>query len=74
MLRPALDRLLPVLFVSTLGFLPDELDFVFEPLATPNLGDRAEILAKVSETMIRLFESGLISREEALAGIREAAL
>ncbi len=74
MLRPALDRLLPVLFVSTLGFLPNELDFVFEPLATPNLGDRAEILAKVSETMIRLFESGLISREEALAGIREAAL
>ena len=71
MLRPALDKLLPVLFVSTLGFLPEELDYVFEPLATQNPTERAEILAKASETVIRLYEAGLLTREEAVRELKE---
>ena len=71
MLRPALDRLLPVLFVSTLGFLPEELDYVFEPLATPDPMERAQILASYAGTVVQLLEAGILTREEAEKEMRE---
>ena len=71
MLRPALDRLLPVLFVSTLGFLPEELDYVFEPLATPDPMERAQILASYAGTVVSLLQAGILTREEAVKEMRE---
>ena len=71
MFRPALDRLLPVLFVSTLGFLPGHLDYVFEPLAIQDPLERATILSTLSASVNALFQSGLLDRNQALSQLRD---
>ena len=70
MLRPALDRLLPVLFISTLGFLPEELDYVFEPLATQDPMERANIISTYTDTVIRLCDSHLLTPAQGIAQLK----
>lgn len=65
-LRPALDKLLPVIFSSVIGFVPDDLDYVFEPLATQDPMDRANVLSSVSNSLIGLYNAGIITRKQAV--------
>ncbi len=60
-LRPALERLLPVMAISCFGYLPEDLDFVFNPLATETPEERAELAAKLSTPVIEAFKAGMIS-------------
>ena len=69
-LRPALDRLLPVLAMSCWGYLPDDLSFVFNPLATESPDSIAELSQKLSAPVIEAFKAGLIGREEAIAELK----
>ena len=69
-LRPALDRLLPVMAISCWGFLPDDLSFVFNPLATETPQERAQLLKDLSDPIIRQFECGMITRESAVAELK----
>jgi len=69
-LRPALERLLPVMAISCFGYLPDNLDFVFNPLATESPDHVAELSAKLSDPVIRAYEAGLISRESAVEELK----
>lgn len=69
-LRPALARLLPVMAISCWGFLPDDLSFVFNPLATESPQERAQLLRDLSDPIVRQFECGLISRESAVAELK----
>ena len=69
-LRPALERLLPVMAISCFGYLPDNLDFVFNPLATESPDHVAELSAKLSDPVIRAYEVGLISRESAVEELK----
>ena len=43
---------------------------VFEPIAATTPEVRAEILSKVSSTVIELYRAGLISKESALAELK----
>ncbi len=70
-LRPALERLLPVLFVSVLGFLPENLDFTFEPLTTQDPTERANIISVYLASVNSAFQSGLFTREQALAQLKD---
>jgi len=70
MLRPALEKLLPVMAVSCWGFRPDDLDIVFEPITSPTPGERAELIEKLSDSVVRAFTSGLISRREAVEELK----
>ena len=54
-----------------LGFLPEELDYVFEPPATPDPMERAQILASYAGTVVQLLEAGILTREEAEKEMRE---
>ena len=69
-LRPALERLLPVMEVSAFGYVAEEAAIVFEPIAATTPEVRAEILSKVSSTVIELYRAGLISKESALAELK----
>ena len=69
-LRPALERLLPVMEISAFGYYAPDSEIVFEPIATTTPAERAEILTKYSDTVIRLFESGLITKESALTELK----
>ena len=66
MLRPALEKLLPVMAVSCWGYVPEDLEIVFQPVMTTSAMDRAELASKLSESVISAFTAGLITRDEAV--------
>ena len=69
-LRPALDKLLPVMAISCWGMIPDDLEIVFEPVMTTSAGERADLIDKLSSQVIAAFQAGLITREEAVAELK----
>ena len=70
MLRPALERLLPVMTISCWGYLPEDLSFVFNPLATESPDHIAELSQKLSAPVIEAFKAGLITAESAVAELK----
>lgn len=71
-LRPVLEKLAPVVCMSALGYVPDELDFDFHPVRDESERERAEIARIRTETIIRSFESGLAQREQAVGALERA--
>ena len=69
-LRPALEKLLPVMAVSCWGYVPEDLEIVFEPVMTTSPTERAELVSKLSSDVIQAFQAGLLTREEALAELK----
>ena len=70
MLRPALERLLPVVMMSCFLTVPENMGFVFNPLATVTTAETEELARSLSSRVRELFEAGIISREEARAELR----
>ena len=66
LLRPALEKLLPVMAVSCWGFVPEDLEIVFEPVMTSSPAERAELVQKLSGDVIEGYKCGLFTREQAL--------
>lgn len=64
-LRPALQKLLPVLAMSAWGFVPDDLDFTFPPLWTPTAKEVAEIAKTKSEAIVAGYQAGLMNVDTA---------
>ena len=70
LLRPALEKLLPVLALSAWGTLPADMAFVFNPIAAESPAETAELAEKLSAPVIEAFRAGLLTREEARAELR----
>ena len=64
-LRPALEKLLPVMMLSLWGEIPELPEIVFEPLMPVSAAEQAEILLKTAEAVTRAAEAGLMTGEEA---------
>lgn len=62
-LRPALDKLLPIMFISEFGSIPDDLDYAFNPIETPSDADVADLASKKTTAVNDVFQSGLISQQ-----------
>ena len=69
-LRPALERLLPVMAISCFGYLPEDLDFVFNPLATVTAEESEELAGKLSDRVEKLYRAGLLTYEEARSELK----
>lgn len=69
-LRPALEKLLPVMAVSCWGYVPDDLGLVFEPVMTSSPAERAELVQKLSGDVIEGYKCGLFTREQAIAELK----
>ena len=65
-LRPAIEKLLPILCMSLWGKIPNDIKVVFEPLQVTTPGERAQIVSQVTGTVIQAFTAGLISQQTAL--------
>ena len=70
-LRPALEKLLPVMAISCWGYVPDDMEIVFEPVMTTSPAERAELVQKISGDVISAFQAGLLTREQALAELKD---
>lgn len=64
-LRPALERLLPIMAVSAWGAVPDNLQIDFPPLWTPTAKEVAEIAKAKAEAIVSTYQSGLLNVDTA---------
>lgn len=69
-LRPALEKLLPVMAVSVWGTVPKDLDIVFSPVMATGAEERADLMEKLSTPVIAAFQANLISRADAIAELK----
>ena len=69
-LRPALEKLLPVMAISCWGYVPEDLEIVFEPVMTTSPGERADLVQKLSADASQAFQCGLLTREQALEELK----
>jgi len=70
-LRPIFDRLLPVMFVSEVGAIPDDLDYAFLPVQRPSNVERADLGDKLTTAILAPFNAGVISPKTVLKELRQ---
>ena len=63
-LRPALEKLLPVMALSCWGYVPEKMDIRFPSLMTTSPREEAEIRSAQADTLIRAVQAGLLSPAE----------
>lgn len=70
-LRPILNKVLPPFIISTLGSLPDDFDFEFDPVAEPSDKERADLAKCGTENVVAAYNAGLISQRTALKELKQ---
>jgi hypothetical protein len=65
-LRPVLEKLLPVMAMSCWGFVPDDMLISFNPVMTISPVEKAELSMKATQEVLEVYKSGLITKEQAL--------
>lgn len=70
-LRPVLERLVPIICMSTWGEVPEEMRIVFPPLWTPTAMEVAQIAGAKSQAIIAAFQSGLLNQGPAMAELKK---
>ena len=69
-LRPALEKLVPIMAISCWAYVPRDLEIVFQPIMTTSPAEKAELVQKLTSDVIEAFKCGLITQEEALAELQ----
>ena len=72
-LRPVLEKLLPVMAMSAWGAVPDSLEISFPPLWTPTAKEVAEIAKAKAETIVSVFQAGLLGVDTAQKELKNMA-
>jgi phage-related protein (TIGR01555 family) len=70
-LAPVLDKLLPVMVMSTFGKVPDDFDYVFQPIHNPTDEEIGNNIKWQSEAIYGAHDRGIISDQIALKEIRQ---
>ena len=70
-LSPILDKLLPVIALSTWGYAPEELDYAYNPLRRADPKENADLSKSFGDAVINAYGAGLISQRTALKELRQ---
>ena len=70
-LRPVLEKLLPVLFMSEFGQVPDDINFQFNSPRSQSETEVADVVQKKATVINELYTSGLLSQTVALKELQE---
>ncbi|WPS86475.1 DUF1073 domain-containing protein [Brevibacillus halotolerans] len=70
-LGPILDKILPVMCMSEFGAIPDDIDYMFNPIRTPNDKDVAELVDKKTTSIINVYNAGIIGQKTALKELKQ---
>jgi len=65
-LKPIIDKLLPIMSMSVLGAIPDDLTYEFNPCREPSEDIRKKLARETTSTVIEVYNAGLISDKTAL--------
>lgn len=71
-LSPLLDKLQPVLLMSTFGELPD-LEYEYEPVSTPEQSEIADLVEKKTNSVLAVHDRGIITDRTALQELKALA-
>ena len=70
-LAPIIDKLLPVMCMSEFGAIPDDIDYTFNPIRTPNDKEVAELVDKKTSSILEVYNAGVISQRTALKELKQ---
>ncbi|OOM73986.1 hypothetical protein CLPUN_42240 [Clostridium puniceum] len=70
-LEPKINKLLPVMFMSEFGKVPDDLGVKFNPIKTPSDSEMAEVVSKKVSAIKDVYDSGIISQKTAMSELHE---
>lgn len=70
-LQPIIDKLLPIIFMSTLGAIPEDLDWEFNPCMNVNSKDLADLAQSMASPIFEAFNAGLITKGIALKELKQ---
>jgi len=70
-LKPKINKLLPVMFMSEFGQVPEDLGIKFNPIATPSDEKIAEIVGKKVDSIVKVYDSGIINQKIAMSELHE---
>lgn len=70
-LRPVIDKLLPIMCMSELGYVPDDLDYKFNPVRRPSDMEKADLTGKRTTAILDAFNAGVISQKIALKELQQ---
>ena len=70
-LAPILDKLLPIMCMSELGAIPDDIDYMFNPIRTPDDKDVADLAKNKTDAINAAYNSGIISQKIALKELKQ---
>ena len=72
-LRPILERLIPVFAMSTWGDIPEDIDIQFPPLETPDPNELATIAKTKAETVVLAFQNSMLDLGQAQQELKKLA-
>lgn len=70
-LAPIIDKLLPIMCMSEFGAVPDDINYMFNPIRTPNDKDVAELVDKKTTSIVNAFQAGLISQKIGMKELKQ---
>ena len=70
-LRPVIEKLLPILCMSALGYVPDDLEFMFNPIGTPTDKEIADIVKAKSDSICDAYERLGIPQQVAFQELKQ---
>lgn len=70
-LRPVYDKILPIMFISTIGGIPDDWDYEFNPIRRPRDDEMADLASKNTDSVTKAFQAGMVSQRTALKELRQ---
>lgn len=73
-LRPVIEKLLPVICMSTWGAVPDDLDFRFKPIRDTSDEERANLIQQSAAAITSVYQAGIISQRSALKELRQSGM
>lgn len=65
-LRPVLDKLLPIVCMSALGAVPDDLDYIFNPVRRSSNDEKQSLGSQQTAAVVQAYTAGLVSEKTAL--------
>lgn len=73
-MRPILEKLLPVMCMSAWGAIPDDLAFEFNPVRDTSDEERANLIQQSSAAIVSVFQAGVISQRTALKELHQSGM
>lgn len=70
-LQPVLDKLLPVITMSAWGYVPEDIDYTFNPLHKADPKENADLSKSFADGVIQVYNAGLITQQTALKELRQ---